>query len=93
MPRVFLGTDPSDFISLPLLFEDVNYVAAAGFFGSVSRAADFPSPLSRFLGDLLFQTEVEGFDRAGLDAERLLIFFQPVIAHGALRGFPGDLIF
>ena len=88
-----LLADLAHTVGLFFLFQEVDDAAAASFFFPIEVTAYRFGLLARFGRDLFSQTEVERIDRACLNAKGLLVFADPVAAHGAFGGFVTDIAF
>jgi len=72
--------------------EDVNHVAAAGFFVAVRVTANGFRLLLCLYGNLFRETEIQRLRWAGLDTKWLFVLADSVTAHGAFAGFMRDVI-
>ena len=87
-----LFSDVAQPVSLLIFFEHINHVSAPSFFLAIRVTAHGFGLLVCFRGNLFGQTEIQRLGWAGLDTKRLLIFADPVAAHGAFAGFLGNVI-
>ena len=79
-------------IVLFFFFQHIKNSSAAGFLITVQVAPHGRCLLCRLVRDFVRQPEIERADRAGLNAEGLLVLAHPVAAHGALRRFIRDVV-
>jgi len=79
-------------VSFLVFFEDVNHVAAAGFFVAVRVTANGFRLLLCLYGNFFRETEIQRLGWAGLDTKWLLVFADSVAAHGAFAGFMRNVI-
>lgn len=90
--RKLLLADIAQPVPILVFFEDVNNVAAAGFFVAVLVTANGFRLLLCFYRNLFRQTEIQRLGRTGLDTEGLLVFADSIAAHGAFGGFVRNVI-